>query len=97
MAGYEMREYSWNWYSMDRKNLTVNLSEFPVGDPKTQLNDSRAHELAWMSYYGRFNYMFDNRYMFEFNLRYDGSSRFIDNGVYSLPFREHGVSVKKNS
>ena len=64
MAGYEMREYSWNWHSMDRKNLTVNLPEFPVGDPKTQLNDSKAHELAWMSYYGRLNYMFDNRYMF---------------------------------
>lgn len=83
MAGYEMREYSWNWHSMDRKNLTVNLPEFPVGDPKTQLNDSKAHELAWMSYYGRLNYMFDNRYMFEFNLRYDGSSRFIDKwGVF---------------
>lgn len=34
-----------------------------------------ANELALSSYFGRVNYNFDNRYLFEFNYRYDGTSR----------------------
>lgn len=77
MAGYEVREYSYNWHWMERKNLSVNLPEFGMGDPNTQKNSSNANELAWMSFFGRFNYSFNDRYLFEFNLRNDGSSRFI--------------------
>lgn len=78
MGGYEMREYTYHSHWMSRKNLTVNIPEFGVGDPDTQENSSSANDLAWMSYFGRLNYTFNERYMFEFNLRYDGSSRFID-------------------
>lgn len=40
-----------------------------------QLTGSKS-ELALASYFGRLNYEFDNRYLFTFNLRADGSSRF---------------------
>jgi len=78
MGGYEMREYSYNYEWMYRSNLTVNLPEFGVGDPSTQKNSSNASELSWMSVFGRFNYTFMDRYLFEINLRNDGASRFID-------------------
>ena len=78
MGGYEMREYTYHSHWMSRKKLTVNIPEFGVGDPDTQENGSSANDLAWMSYFGRLNYTFNERYMLEFNLRYDGSSRFID-------------------
>lgn len=78
MAGYEMREFTYNSHSMSRKKLTVNLPEFGVGDPDTQQNGSSAYDLAWMSYFGRLNYSFDSKYLLEFVLRNDGSSRFID-------------------
>lgn len=78
MGGYEIREFTYNYNTMSRQKLTVNLPEFGVGDPDTQKNGSSAYDLAWMSYFGRFNYIYDNKYLLEFNLRYDGSSRFID-------------------
>lgn len=78
MGGYEMREFTYHSHQLSRKKLTVNIPEFGVGDPDTQKNSSSAYDLAWLSYFGRFNYVFDSRYMLEFNLRYDGSSRFID-------------------
>lgn len=78
MGGYEMREFTYHSHSLSRKKLTVNIPEFGVGDPDTQKNNSNAFDLAWMSYFSRLGYIFNNKYLFEFNLRYDGSSRFID-------------------
>ncbi len=78
MGGYEMRKHTTNNQSMFVRDLTVNLPEFEVGDPNTMKINSGASELAWLSYFGRFNYAFNSRYLLEFNLRYDGSSRFIE-------------------
>jgi len=36
------------------------------------------------SYFGRFNYDYDNKYLFEFNMRYDGSSRFPEGSRYAF-------------
>ncbi|WP_319589405.1 SusC/RagA family TonB-linked outer membrane protein [uncultured Draconibacterium sp.] len=38
--------------------------------------DGSAQLWAVQGYFGRFNYDFENRYLLEFNARYDGSSRF---------------------
>lgn len=77
-AGFEMREYTAKSHWMSRENMTVNLPEFGVGDPNTQKNGSNASEIAWVSYFGRLKYNYNGRYLFEFSLRDDGSSRFID-------------------
>ena len=37
---------------------------------------------ALRSYFGRFNYNYDDRYLFEGNLRYDGTSRFTGDNQY---------------
>ena len=39
-------------------------------------NGSNNYRNAILSYFGRFNYDFDSRYLLEFNARYDGSSKF---------------------
>ena len=39
---------------------------------------------AIMSYFGRFNYDFDSKYLLEFNGRYDGSSKFLPQNRWAL-------------
>lgn len=51
------------------------ISSFPVGN---QTGNGNANEWALQSYFGRVNYDFAGKYLFEANVRYDGSSRFAD-------------------
>jgi TonB-linked SusC/RagA family outer membrane protein len=78
MAGMEAREYDNQGYEMSRANLSVNIPQFGFGDPVTQKNNSDASGLSWLSQFGRFNYNYKGKYLFETNLRNDGSSRFQD-------------------
>ncbi|MCI1648394.1 MAG: TonB-dependent receptor [Bacteroides sp.] len=52
------------------------LYELSSGDQSTAANSSDLSEYALLSYFGRINYSFKDRYLVEMNLRYDGSSRF---------------------
>lgn len=45
-------------------------------NPTDSRNDGSKSQLALMSWFGRINYNFADRYLFSFNLRADGSSRF---------------------
>lgn len=55
-------------------NPTLNL-----GDAMTMSNDASASTWAIRSGFGRLSYNYDERYLFEVNLRYDLSSRFHKN------------------
>ena len=52
------------------------LYELGSGDKSTATNDSSLEEYALLSFFGRINYAWKDRYLLEANLRYDGSSRF---------------------
>lgn len=52
------------------------LYELVSGDPMSAANNSWLGEYALASFFGRVNYNFDERYLLEANIRYDGSSRF---------------------
>lgn len=52
------------------------LYELGAGDASSASNGSGLTEYALLSYFGRVNYSFANRYLLEANVRYDGSSRF---------------------
>ena len=52
------------------------LYELGAGDKSTASNNSSLTEYALLSYFGRLNYAFNDRYLLEANVRYDGSSRF---------------------
>ena len=55
--------------------LSASLPSIALATGEQSVNEKN---LTWATrgYFGRFGYIFDNRYIFEFNSRYDGSSRF---------------------
>lgn len=77
LAGYSEEEFKWNWTSGYRKNFVNNTQRvLNLGDASTATNGSGKYALGLQSYFGRINYIFDNKYLFEANVRQDGSSRF---------------------
>lgn len=50
----------------------------------TRNNDGADGEFGLRSYFGRVNYAYDNKYLFEANARYDGSSKFIKGKQYGF-------------
>ena len=76
MLGMNSESYRYNnvWAKrsdvMNDNNPDVNTST------GTQSNGAYRGEWASLGYFGRLNYDFDGRYLFEFNIRRDGSSRF---------------------
>lgn len=71
---YEKNHYRWFWA---RKMGLIN-NDLPAMNQATGLEKTNYSENEWalLGYFGRLNYNFDERYLFEFNIRYDGSSRF---------------------
>ena len=68
-----------------RKDLLISnaLPELNLATGAATTSNSRG-ELALQGLFGRINYLFDNRYIVEFNGRYDGSSRFPDGNRYGF-------------
>lgn len=78
IIGYEQRSYSNSYIGASRYDLPGNnlLDQLNAGDVSTATNDGTASDNSIRSAFGRINYLFDKRYLLEFTLRYDGSSRF---------------------
>lgn len=77
MAGYE--NYYYNNESLMASRDQYVLQNYPYLDlgPETYRDNSgSAYETAYRSVFARAVYSYDNRYMIQGNLRYDGSSRF---------------------
>jgi TonB-linked SusC/RagA family outer membrane protein len=55
------------------------LDELAGGDPSSQTNNGYSYGYGLLSYFGRLNYSYMDKYLFEANIRNDGSSRFADN------------------
>lgn len=74
---YERDEY--DYYSAKTTSLTndnVPSLGLSIGDPTTKsVNELQSH-WALGSYFGRLNYAYKGKYLFEAQARYDGSSRF---------------------
>ncbi|KAA2239295.1 TonB-dependent receptor [Chitinophaga agrisoli] len=54
------------------------LRELHAAGTDGQSTDGSAYEWALRSFYGRLNYDYHDKYLFEANMRYDGSSRFAN-------------------
>jgi len=77
LGGYSEEEFTYDWEKGYRSNFVNNTQRvLSLGDPSTQTNDAGSYDLGLRSYFGRVNYGFDGKYLFEANLRRDGSSRF---------------------
>ena len=85
LVGYSSLEYrKWGW-SMQKKGAT----DWALSDPSTfaEMNSmSSTAEAGWglRSYFGRVNYAFKDKYLFEANLRVDGSSKFGPQNRYGF-------------
>lgn len=77
MAGWHAEKYKYSENTMERKNFPTNdLDDMNAGDAATQKNSGYNRELAMISWFGRINYDYAGKYLFEANLRADASSRF---------------------
>ncbi|MEO0898583.1 MAG: TonB-dependent receptor [Bacteroidota bacterium] len=83
LGGFEAQEGKYDWIYSSRQNLPNNeLQELTLGDAGNQVNDGGAGHWALLSYFGRANYNFDDRYLLTTTFRVDGSSRFGANNRY---------------
>lgn len=84
MVGYN-REYVRNYYYTMTKTglITTSLPEINLSTGDASTTNTR-RELALEGIFGRLNYIYDNRYIFEVNGRYDGSSRFPEGDRYGF-------------
>lgn len=77
MAGYEYQRFhqSSNWYGAGKYPMTNTLSAGePYNPPTTETRYKTGNVIV--SFFGRINYAFKDRYLLTFTLRDDGSSRF---------------------
>lgn len=71
---YEFKDYT--YFGVKAKDIQTGL-EIVHGSGDITLSGSEdRYQTAVLSYFGRFNYDYDGRYLLELNGRYDGSSKF---------------------
>lgn len=78
LAGAEQVEYTYRYTETSRTgggsdDLPESLNTL---DASSQKNLDGGHETARLSYFGRIQYDYENKYLFEANMRADASSRF---------------------
>lgn len=85
LGGWSLENAANKYLSGSRNTFpNNNLYELEAGSSATSNNNSSLSEWALMSFFGRINYSFKDRYLLEGNLRYDGSSRFADGHRWGL-------------
>ena len=97
LAGYSEEEFTYDWESGYRKNFVNNSQRvLSLGDAATQTNNADSYDLGLRSYFGRINYAFDDKYLFEANIRRDGSSRFASGNQWgTFPSFSGGWIISK--
>lgn len=76
LMGYSQEWEDRSTLSASRKNILIDGSEVIDAGTEDIKNGGNKYSWALRSYFGRINYAFDNKYLFEANIRIDGTSRF---------------------
>lgn len=77
LAGYELVKYNYETFSAGRQYYILQDYEvINAGSEEYDYNSGTATQNALVSYFGRINYGYKNRYLLEANIRRDASSRF---------------------
>ncbi|MCF0183955.1 MAG: TonB-dependent receptor [Bacteroidaceae bacterium] len=92
MGGYEYSrtkywgdQYFWNTYPMTNEGYYDDEKTQPKkGTINSETKGEWAGQMVLVSWYGRANYSYKNRYLFTGTVRYDGSSRFADGHRWGL-------------
>lgn len=75
MAGYNQESEKYETLKAYRKEYAFNLPVIDAGSNANWSNGGKQEDWAIQSVFGRLNYNFKERYLFEANMRYDGTSR----------------------
>jgi len=85
LAGTSRETYAYKNLYGYRNTFPNNYQyELVSGAASTASNDGGLSEWALISFFGRANYSFNDRYLLEANIRYDGSSRFSTKNRWGL-------------
>ncbi len=87
MVGQEQQKNTYKWAEAYRKNFVSSaIDQIDVGssDPEDKNSRGSSSSDAYNNYFGRLNYDFSSKYLFEFLFRYDGSQIFPEGERYGF-------------
>lgn len=96
LLGIESLRNRYEYFSASRDGFPSDDDNFhylDAGDVGTQKNSGSATEYSMVSYFGKLDYNFHDRYLFAFTLRRDGSSRLGNNKWGSFPAASLGWRI----
>ncbi len=100
MAGASRETFDEKYLSGYRRDFTYDTYEVLAAGADNETKDNNSTQNQWLlvSGFGRFNYDFKGKYLFEANLRRDGTSRFIgDNRWATFPSFSAGWLISSES
>jgi TonB-linked SusC/RagA family outer membrane protein len=86
LAGASRETYNEKILSGYRRDFLYDNYEVIDAGADNETKDNGGAEYEWLlvSAFGRFNYNYDQKYLFEANVRYDGTSRFIGKNRWAV-------------
>ncbi|GAO42040.1 putative TonB-dependent receptor [Flavihumibacter petaseus NBRC 106054] len=99
LAGYSQEYYKTDNFSGFRDNLPFNdVNVLNTGSAANQRSTGSATDVAIQSVFGRLNYDYAGKYLFQVNVRADGSSRFAEGHRWGVfPSFSAGWNVHKEA
>ena len=84
MIGMEVNRQDYNWNSAKRYELSILNTDYmwPSAGTGKQLAEGSGEGFSLVSFFGKANYTYADRYMASLTIRRDGSSRFGSNNQY---------------
>ena len=97
LLGTSRLSESYDYLTAYRNNISdSDLDQLNAGSSSTSTNSGYKTEYLLLSYFGRLNYSYDDKYLLEANLRRDGSSRFPDGSNWGwFPSFSAGWNIAK--
>jgi len=82
LAGYQQETYRYESWAASKQNFpSDDVPIFNLGSDNPNATGD-AYQYALRSWFGRINYDYNEKYLLELNMRYDGSSRYASNLRY---------------
>lgn len=99
LAGYHAESFNFKRTTAYRENFpSTELPNLDAGSTSGMKNTGYTRELNMVSFFGRINYDYKGRYLFEANVRSDASSRFAeDNRVGVFPSFSAGWRISEEA
>ncbi len=96
LAGYNEEESDFERFEAFRNgHLSNSVKVLSAGLASSSTNSGSATTWGLRSYFGRINYVIDDKYLLEGNVRYDGSSRFLEDKWGVFPSVSAGWVISK--